>query len=306
MPFRQDEPVRTPPQTVTSPASLGDGNFNVTNAEANASITLGNGNSTVVETAAGASITVGNGNDRIFDSGGSATVQGGTGDMQVRLAGTGNKVTLAGNAGGAQDLTTVVAGQGSSTVAVGAGNAIAVAGGGGNTISLGAGLGAVEVGGSGNTVTTGSGTHLVVADGWPTAVTKDTINLGAGSNLVFLGGSGNTVNDGSGTDTIVGARAGSDTFVANAAGGTDTIYGFSLTNGDVLDLSQVLAGAGVASDLSNLGSFVTAASVTDAWNSRWTDTVLTVKGAAATATLTLVNSGTVAVADLVSHKAVLG
>ena len=63
-------------------------------------------------------------------------------------------------------------------------------------------------------------------------VTADMVTLGNGTDAVFLNGSGNTIYDGSGTDTINGAAGGVKTFVLGAAGGTETINGFTLTNGD--------------------------------------------------------------------------
>ena len=268
-------------QTITSPASLGDGSFNIVNAEAKASITVGNGNSSILEAAAGASITAGNGRDSITDTAGTATVTTGTGDMQIRLGGTGNTVTVGGNAGGALDLTTIAAGQGNDTVTGGAGTYAVSASGGGNTISLGAGLGTVTVSGVGNQVTTGSGT-----------------------NRVFLGGSGNTVYDGSGTDTVSGSHVGGDTFVANAAGGTDAIAGFTLTNGDKLDLSRLLAGTGALADGSNLASFVKLTQE-DTNHPSTTDTVLTVKGISASASVTLLNTGTLTLSDLIEHGSIV-
>ena len=295
----------TLPQTVTSPASLGDGNFNVVNSQANASITVGNGNSTILETAAGATVTAGNGNDRITDLAGSASVTVGTGDQRILLGGTGNKVVVAGNAGGAFELTEINAGQGNDAVTGGAGNYAVAASGGGNTISLGAGLGAVTVSGVGNTVTTGSGTHVIATHDSSSLITADTINLGGGTNLVFLGGSGNTVNDGGGNDMIIGSRVGNDTFVTNATGGTETIAGFTLTDGDKLDLSALLAGTGALADGSNLSSFVTLAQQPDARHPSTTDTVLTVKGTAASASITLLNTGTLNLTDLVTNGSIV-
>ena len=131
------------------------------------------------------------------------------------------------------------------------------------------------------------------------------MTLGNGTNAVFLGGSGNTIYDGSGTDTINGAASGNNTLVVNAAGGTVTVGGFSLTNGDVLNLTSILAGVALTADLSNLGLFVALASETDPHHSSWTDTVLTIKGTGGTATVTLLNTGSLSLAGLETASLVL-
>ncbi len=147
--------------------------------------------------------------------------------------------------------------------------------------------------------------HIVEALDPSNLVTKDTITLGGGTNLVFLGGSGNTVDDGSGNDTIIGNRVGNHTFVTNAAGGTETILGFTPTNGDKLDLSQLLAGTDVAVDGSNLASFVTLTQQQDGWQRAATDTVLSVKGTTASASITLLNTGTLTLSSLVSDGSIV-
>ena len=70
----------------------------------------------------------------------------------------------------------------------------------------------------------------------------------------------NVLDAGPGTNFLNGLQSG-DVFRLNAAGqGLDTISGFSLTNGDKIDVGRALSGLNVASDLSNVGNFLTATS----------------------------------------------
>ena len=64
---------------------------------------------------------------------------------------------------------------------------------------------------------------------------------------------------GAGLSFITTDASTGNTFELNAPGeGLETISGFNA--GDVLDLSRTLAGSSVASDLSNLGSYITTVS----------------------------------------------
>jgi len=304
---------------VVSPIALGDGNHRLIDNEVNAVITGGSGNNQITELGTGVSITLGNGNNTIMDNAGTATIVTGTGDQNIMLGGTGNKVTIGATNGGTHDVSSIQLGSGSGTLVTGDGNMIIGAGGANNTITVGNGNTFINLGGGGhgehggpgydddaignggtiaNCGTIASGGTVVTPGTVSIPVTSDVLHLGNGTNMVFLGGSGNTIYDGSGTDTIRATSAGNDTFVLNAAGGTQTIGGFSLTNGDKIDASKILAGVTIAADLSNIGTYVTLATVTDAHNSAWTDSVLTIKGAGGTDTLTLVNTGSITLADL--------
>ena len=70
-----------------------------------------------------------------------------------------------------------------------------------------------------------------------------------GSNVVTLSGAGTDADDiisgGAGTDTLYGG-GGADTFIFEAASAfaqTDTIMDFSTTDGDILDISDIITGA---------------------------------------------------------------
>lgn len=279
----------------------GDGNHVLLDNETNAVITAGNGNNRITEIGTGATIAAGNGNNDITDLTGGAIVTTGTGDAFINLGGVGNTITVGPTSGGTHDVTFINAGSGTATVNAGNGNMVIDAAGAGNTITAGDAIDEINLGrmlpgfgeGCGEFDGRGVGTSSATIP-----VTADKVTLGNGTNAVFLGGSGNTIYDGSGTDTISGAAGGNDTFVINAAGGTETVSGFSLTNGDVLNLTSILAGVSLAHDLSNLGSFVALATQTDARHSSWTDTVLTIKGGGGSATVTLLNTGSLTLAGL--------
>lgn len=264
--------------TVITPISLGDGTHRLVDNEVNAVITGGTGNNTITELGTGAVITLGGGNNVVYDRAGTATVTTGVGNQVIELGGTGNNVTVGNTLGGTTDTTSIEAGSGGATVIAGNGNINVTASGAGNNITVGTGNDVINLGNY-------EGNERGVATTAP--ITADTVHLGNGTNQVFLGGSGNTIYDGTGTDTIKGAAAGNDTFVINVGGGNVNISGFSLTNGDKLDLSSILPGAALAT----LGASVTVASQADALHATWTDTLLTIAGTGGTAHVTLLNTG---------------
>ncbi|HKM65147.1 MAG TPA: type I secretion C-terminal target domain-containing protein [Acidisphaera sp.] len=191
-----------------------------------------------------------------------------------------------------------------ATIAPGNGNDLIADVGGGATIDAGNGNMVITAGGTDNVITAGTGNDAFVL-GAPTPpseheghnqgsvpITADTLTLGNGRNVVGFGGSGNTVYDGTGTDVVFGAGGGNDTFALNAGGGKLTIGGFSLTNGDVLDLSQILPGV---TD-SSLSSYVTLTS--HAHHHHVVDTVLTISNGGVTDKVTLLNSGSITLSSL--------
>jgi hypothetical protein len=265
-------------------SSTPSGTTHVTLAQNNAVLTYGNGNYNISVTGTGENITVGNGNSEISGPQGSSTVTTGTGHQDIFLTGTNNVITVGDNT--TTSVTEIFAGTGSDHVTAGAGPVYIVGSGSSDTIVVG----------------NGNDTIVETAHG-ATTVGINSVTLGNGNDAVFLGGTGNSVVLGSGADRVVGGT-GHDTFVVNAAGGTDTISNFSLTNGDTLDLTKILSTATLAHDLSNLGSFVTLTSVVDTAVSTGLDTKLTITGGGS-ASVTLLNSGPMALTDLVSHSSLV-
>ncbi|WP_040259424.1 retention module-containing protein [Pseudomonas massiliensis] len=73
---------------------------------------------------------------------------------------------------------------------------------------------------------------------------SDTLLGGEGNDIFFGQGGNDVLNGGAGNDTLVGGN-GADTFVWNKGNtGTDTIADFSTSQGDVIDLSDLLSGHG--------------------------------------------------------------
>ena len=285
---------------VITPINMGNGNHVLRDNETNALITGGNGNNRITERGIRASITLGDGNNTITDLAGGAVIKTGKGNATINLGGTANTITTGSTNGGRHDTTFINTGAGSATVMAGDGNMVINAGGAHNIITTGTGNNKLILGkpGRGNPFERPEG----VVAGTTIPVTSDTVHLGNGNNLLFLAGSGNTIYDGSGTDTIRGAGTGNNTFVLNAAGGTEIISGFNLTNGDALDLRTILTGVTGAAIKADPAAFLTVTSKTDAHNSAWTDTVLTVKGAGGTANVTLINSGALTLPALMAGK----
>ena len=191
-----------------------------------------------------------------------------------------------------------------------------------DSINLGNGNDVVTAIGSGETISLGNGNDVVTVSAMPSLssllslfthagptvapITADTISLGSGTDMVFLNGSGNTINLGAGSDSITAmAGAAQNDFVLNAAGGHATITGFSTSNGDTLDLSQILAGLGVGSNPAALSNYVSVSPMVDAKHASWTDSVVSISNGAASAQVTLLNSGTLTLANLQSASLVL-
>ena len=307
--------------TITGTVTLGAGNFTLLDNQTNQSVTAGNGNANIIELGTGvATFTLLNGNDSITDMAGGAIVNIGTGDSHINLGGLANTITVGPTLGGVHDETSINTGTGNAVVHAGNGNMDINAGGVGNSITVGngndeisTGTGTATVttgngnmdinaGGANNTITVGTGTNQIQLGqenegaehgATPTTapLTSDTLYLSAGlstsSNHVFLGGSGNTIYDSAGNDTISGAGTGNNTFVLNALGGTQSISGFSMTNGDVINLTKFFgATPPILPDLS-----LSVKSMTDATHSTWTDTILTATNGSVTDTVTLLNTG---------------
>jgi beta-glucanase (GH16 family) len=122
----------------------------------------------------------------------------------------------------------------------------------GTAAARGAGNYTVTGNASGGTLTLGNGNDSINLTGG-----GDTITVGAGDSTITALGADNLITAGPGMSFITVDTSSGNKFVTNAAGqGLETISGF--TSGDVLDLAQTLAGLNVASNLSNLGSYVTA------------------------------------------------
>ncbi|MEZ5838590.1 MAG: Ig-like domain-containing protein [Geminicoccaceae bacterium] len=75
---------------------------------------------------------------------------------------------------------------------------------------------------------------------------NDTLHGGGGADILVGGGGDDILDGGMGDDTLTGNR-GADRFVIAHAGGTDTITDFHAGQGDVIDLGELLTGAGDSS-----------------------------------------------------------
>jgi hypothetical protein len=89
--------------------------------------------------------------------------------------------------------------------------------------------------------------------------------------------------------------------------GTNASYQFNLAQGDRLDLSQILAGAPVKQDLSNIGQYVKVIGhgPNDPGFGSGTQTVLQITGPNGQAIVHLEGSGRLNVHDLVKHDSII-
>jgi hypothetical protein len=113
---------------------------------------------------------------------------------------------------------------------------------------------------------------------------------------------------------IAGPAAGQPGHIPGAGGtelliraGTDFVRNFSLTQGDKLDLTRILAGAPLAHDLANLGEFVKVlgSGRNDPGFGPGTKTTLEVSGLHGSAVVNLEGAGKLDLHDLVKHNALM-
>jgi protocatechuate 3,4-dioxygenase beta subunit len=209
----------------------GDDNISIDGDVGSSHITLGNGNNTLVLGGENETVTLGHGHNTVSGSLGHLTLTT-TGAADVNVGGYYNAITL---------------GDGDSTVHSGVGLATV------NVGASGSNGGSIVAGGQGNSITTGSG-HWTVQAG----IDDDSVAVGGSNDTVTLGGYHNSVSVSTGHASVSGS-IGQDIFSATdfcATPGTASldITGFNAAQGDVLDLSAVLAKAGYTG--SNLGNFL--------------------------------------------------
>jgi hypothetical protein len=126
--------------------------------------------------------------------------------------------------------------------------------------------------------------------------------LARGSSWKFLQGAG-------GTEATAGASGpgavSAHTLVVQ--GGNSYSQQFNVAAGDKLDLTQVLAGAPLAHDLTNLNQFIKVVShgTVDQATGGGTKTALEVTGPAGKATVNLVGSGQLDLKDLLQHSSLI-
>ena len=110
---------------------------------------------------------------------------------------------------------------------------------------------------AGQTLVNGNdGNDIITLEG-----NSNAIYGGAGNDTITLLGKGNWVDGGAGDD-IIHDDNGNNTIVLNAAyQGTDYIYGNVMTNGDLFDLRQALAGSTWNQDVSTLSNYLHASAI---------------------------------------------
>jgi hypothetical protein len=114
-------------------------------------------------------------------------------------------------------------------------------------------------------------------------------------SLTFIGGTSSGV-------TAVTAQSNETFLIANGANAL--IENFSPAGGDKLDLTALLSGAALNSDLSNLGQFVSVTGQSADPNGG-TDTILSVSGPGGSASLALGGAGAISLSDLLNNNALV-
>jgi hypothetical protein len=305
------------------------GNNDVGRASANSTINLtGNGstgtigdNSTIIATGSNDTLNLSGTNDlstasnstiNLIGSWSTATV----GNMSKIIA-TGSNDTL--NLSGNQDVGTAginsfinltgnndraTGGSGSKIIATG--NTDVCTAGANSTVNLSGNFGIGTIGDSSTIAATGSNDTLNLSGNHDigTAVSKATVNVIGNYDTVTVGDH-DTVTLGGTNDTLwmgdaaIAFITGTDETIAiKSTGGNQTISGFSLSQRDHFDLSQILAGVGLKDDLSNLSKFVAVSSIAQ-------DTILTISGASGTDTMTLHGVGALSLAQFVANASLV-
>ncbi len=183
----------------------------------------------ITETTGGITLALGSGDSTVHLTGWNNVFSAGAGTHVVDGAQGGTSITLgAGN-------NTVTADGFSDVISLGAGNNTITGTQGNATITTGDGNQTITAGGYGNIIRTGSGTSTIIA-----GAGGATVDTGAGGDAVTLAGWNNLVIGGLGHDLIIGGAG--NVYQANGAGpgGGFTVQDFGVSQGNVLDISQVL------------------------------------------------------------------
>jgi autotransporter passenger strand-loop-strand repeat protein len=254
-------------------------------------------------TGSGAAVNVGN-NDILGLNGSAAT---------VNVAGTGSSIWIGGN-GAAATLAnddTVTLAQGGTINELDdarvdvSGNGATVNAGNNDVLGLIGSAETANITGTGTAIWIGgNGQSASVANTDAVTLTQGgTVNEIANSRL-DVSGIGATVNLGNSDALALTGGLGPIGFITGAAGavtvtaaaGSQTVTGFSLADGDQIDLSSLLAGASLTPTLSNLPSYV---SVLDAGG----NTTLSVAGPGGSDTVVLSGAGSLNLQELINGNA---
>ena len=282
------------------------GSHSIIGGKGDATIILGAGDSTVNIAGTGNSITAGDGNYKISAGGGNATITLGDGDNTVTVSGANNVIQVGSgqntiSAGsGNQSITvaggpsTITLGGAGNTVTTGAGDTTINAKGSASTFTTGSGNDVLRISGSGNTITTGDGDDTVIAFGG-----GNWISTGAGDDVIRFAGSGSVIDAGPGNDMLYDSGS-NNTLVLNAAGkGIDQIFGYVLTNGDLLDLRPAMAQTAWTGSAATAGQFLSVRS--DGINATISMNNTGVAGAPTSDIAVLHGTGNVTLAGLLPH-----
>ncbi|HUN40831.1 MAG TPA: type I secretion C-terminal target domain-containing protein [Acetobacteraceae bacterium] len=195
-------------------------------------------------------------------------------------------------AGGAQDSSATATTAPAITIASGDTNPVENVS--NTTIGATAGDHLIFIGGTGDTLTATGGNETVQA-----FQGSNTIATGSGDDAVYFAGSNNVVDAGGGSNTLYDSGSNNTIMLPAATQGSDTIYGYLMTNGDTFDMSKLLAGTSWNGDVSTIGDFV---SLTDANN----NAVISVdpsgtQGGSSYTVATLESTGPVTLGTLLAH-----
>jgi len=249
--------------------SAGSGNDRISGDDGHDQITAGDGANRLTSGSGDDTLTAGSGADRIDGGIGNDSISAGDGANQVK-GGDGDDYIETGT--GADRITggdgddTISSGAGSDRIDGGIGNDSINGGDGVNQIKGGDGDDWIQTGTGNDKIYGGSGADSIFAGGGSDRINgnqgDDLIDAGAGNDKISGDDGNDTIDGGSGRDLIDGGSGddwltggigadyikggtGADVFVFNAQEEVgDTIRDFSLSQGDMLDISGLLAEQG--------------------------------------------------------------
>ncbi len=288
--------------------TAGNGDHTITAGYGNETVTVGVGNNHIDMGGYSNNITAGNGSAVIDAGEGNAHVVAGNGNTTVTVNGWGNVIT----AGDGDHI--IAAGYGNEKVTVGIGNNHIDIGGYSNTITTKDGDNIINSGLGNSTVTTGSGSNTINAQGYNNSITTGAgtsfinaglgnsfVNTGAGDDTVFFDGYSNVLIGGLGHDVISGGQG--NIYQVNGVGhnGRMDILDFSLNNGDVLDVSDILQKSDWNGSENSLGSYL---KVSEVGGNTVVEIDLSGQHSNFLTVATLFNAGASSLGDLQAHHSI--
>ena len=225
----------------------GDGDDHVNAGDGKNQIKSGGGNDTIISGSGNDKIDAGDGDDLVSAGHGRNQIRTGAGDDTISTGSGADRIDSGiGNdsINGGDGANQIKGGDGNDWIQTGAGNDKLYGGDGDDTIDAGAGKDWIYGGKGNDVIDAGAGNDRIAGDAG-----NDTIAGGSGVDQIDGGSGDDWLTGGIGADVIKGGT-GADVFVFNSLEEVgDTIKDFSLSQGDLVEISGFLAEQGTSLDI---------------------------------------------------------